>query len=259
MKTGPMTNIQSRRSSGFSMVELLIAVIIIGILVTIIVPVLTNRAADARLAAAKADLEAIANAQSQVAIDTGYVVRLHVLDDSGAIGDNFGSDDPNDVIDSIRDEDANNASQPQYIFLDARSGVAVPNGNVLFQRVEANPESVGWRGPYLSFQRKYTPANPPPVSAPWTFGSPLDPWGNPYFLFVAGQEQGGTAAVGGWIDEQNISIGGPPSPQFTWGGASSDATNFDRNTLVSLGPNGLAGDGTVGAPVGTGDDLTRAF
>lgn len=77
-----MRNIQSNRS-GFTLIELLIAVIIISILVTIIVPVISNRAADARLAAAKSDLEAIANAQSQVALDTGYLTRLHVLDDSG--------------------------------------------------------------------------------------------------------------------------------------------------------------------------------
>ena len=57
-----MKNKNLRRQSGFTMVELLIAIIIIGILVAIIVPVLSNRASDARIAAAKADLEAIANA-----------------------------------------------------------------------------------------------------------------------------------------------------------------------------------------------------
>lgn len=255
-----MKKLKTTRTGGFSMVELLIAVIIIGILVTIIVPVLTNRAADARIAAAKADMEAIAAAQSQVAIDTSYIVRFHVLDDSGAVGDNLGSDNPLDVVDSIRDEHLNgSASQPRFIFLDAKTGVPLANGANLYDKVSIDPETFGWRGPYLNFQRKYSPRNPPPATAPWTHGSPLDPWGNPYFLFVAGLELGGTTAQSGWIDEQNINVGGNPSPLFTWGGASSDATRFDRNTVLSLGANGLPGDGTPGAILGTGDDLVRAF
>jgi general secretion pathway protein G len=256
-----MTKIQARRTSGFSMVELLIAVIIIGILVTIIVPVLTNRAADARLAAAKADLEALAAAESQVAIDTGYIVRLHVLDDSGAVGDGLGSDDPNDVVDSIRDEDqiALFTDQPDRIFLDAKTGVVLPNN--LFIRAKADPESFGWRGPYLSIQKKLSPKNPPPAT-PWTYGTPLDPWGNPYFLFVGGEASSNTnPAQGGWINETQIGTGAPTSP-FNYAGASVPATNFDRNTILSLGPNGLPGDGTGIAPgglLGAGDDLARAF
>lgn len=254
-----MTHINNRRTSGFSMVELLIAVIIIGILVTIIVPVLTNRAADARIAAAKADLEALANAQSQVAIDTGYIVRLHVLDDSGAVGDNLGSQDPLDVIDSIRDEEFNNANQPQFIFLDAKTGIPLANGVALYTRVKESPEQFGWRGPYLAVQKKLNPIDsPPPLTIPWTYGSPIDPWGNPYFLFVGGQEVGGAMAQGGWINETNINPGGTPSATFTYGGVSVDATRFDRNTLLSLGPNGLPGDGTT-LILGTGDDIVRAF
>jgi len=259
-----MTNLQSRRSRGFSMVELLIAVIIIGILVTIIVPVLTNRAADARIAAAKADMEAIAAAESQVAIDTGYVVRFHVLDDSSAMGDGVGSDNVADTIDSIRDEEFNNAASPKYIFLDAKTGVPLQNGQNLFDtKIKNDPEAFGWRGPYLSFQRKYSTKNPPPPGLPWTYGSPLDPWGNPYFLFVAGREVSGSTGVGnpnaGWIDEVALPINGNVPTQFTYGGASQPANLFDRNTILSLGPNGLPGDGTPGALLGTGDDLVRAF
>lgn len=255
------TYVNMRRTGGFSMVELLIAIIIIGVLVTIIVPVLSNRASDARVAAAQADLEALANAQSQVAIDTGYIVRLHVLDDSGAVTDNRGSDDPLDVVDTIRDEHLNNGNNPSFIFLDAKTGIPLLNNPQLYLRVTNDPETFGWRGPYLSFQRKYHPLRAPILAtAPWSYGSPLDPWGNPYFLFVGGQSQNATAtAIGGWIDEMNINPGGPPSPLFSWGGYSSDATLFDRSTLVSLGPNGAPGDGTPGAPIGTGDDLTRAF
>lgn len=260
MRTGPMTNIKTRRTSGFSMVELLIAVIIIGILVTIIVPVLTNRAADARIAAAKADMEAIAAAQSQVAIDTGYIVRLHVLDDSGAIGDDVGSDDPADVVDAIGDEEFNNGSNPDYIFLDAKTGVPVITGDVLFDRVKNNPEQFGWKGPYLSIQKKLNPIDdPPPPLVPWSYGAPLDPWGNPYFLFVAGPQRAGTGdPSGGFIDEWAIAPGAV-SANFNYGAYTAiPAQQFDRNTLLSLGPNGAPGDGVTNI-LGTGDDLVRAF
>ncbi len=258
-----MTYTTNRRIRGFTMVELLIAIIIIGILVAIIVPVLSNRAADARLAAAQADMEAIANAQSQVAIDTGYIVRLHVLDDSGAVGDGIGSNNPLDVVDSIRDEDFNaGAGNNDQIFLDAKSGIFLPTN--LFTRIDVDggPAKFGWNGPYVNFQRKLKPTNPPtalPANYEWTYGSPLDPWGAPYFLFVAGESaaSGGTA-VGGWIDEKTGDI----NPTFNYGGGAADATNFDRMTLLSLGPNGQPGDGSGAAPgglLGSGDDLVRAF
>jgi len=241
------------------MVELLIAIIIIGILVTIIVPVLSNRAADARLAAAKADMESIANAESQVAIDTGYITRFHVLDDSGAVGDNLGSDDVNDAIDTIRDEQFNNPTLPgRFVFLDPKTGTVNQN-LALYNRIEnGDPKQVGWNGPYLSFQNKIK-LTATPLTIPWTYGSPLDPWGNPYFLFVGGESVNSAApAQGGWIDEM-APVSAQPSPTFNYGGVSFDATNFDRNTILSLGPNGLPGDGTVTAILGTGDDLVRAF
>lgn len=241
-----------RRTSGFTMVELLIAIIIIGILVAIIVPVLSNRASDARIAAAQADMEAIANGQSQVALDTGYIVRLHVLDDSGAPTDNRGSDDINDVVDTIVDEHLNvtNNGRPDYIFLDAKTGAFLPNN--LYARVQANPEQFGWRGPYLNYQRKITPTSPP--VEPWTFGSPLDPWGNPYFLFVAGVELSGASSNGAWVDER----AGDLSTNFNYGGFAVQADRFDRNTLLSLGPDGAPGAGGT-TDLGTGDDLVRAF
>ncbi len=251
MKTKTMTKTKAGRSSGFTMVELLIAIIIIGILVAIIVPVLSNRAADARIAAAKADMEAIANAESQVALDTGYLVRLHVLDDSGAASDGFGSDDGADVVDTIRDEIFNNAGNPDLIFLDAKTGILLPPN--LFQRVEADPEGFGWRGPYVNYQRRLKPPTLP--AFPWTYGSPLDPWGNPYFLFVAGEDlNSGTSSNGLWVNE----VTGTLDPTFGYGGFTADARVFDRPTLVSLGPNSQPGD-AANPVLGAGDDLVRAF
>ena len=263
-----MTNKMTRRASGFTMVELLIAIVIIGILVTIIVPVLSNRASEARIAAAKADMEAIANAESQIALDTGYIVRFHVIDDSGAVGDNIPSNDFDDVIDSIRDEDLGTGvgapGNPAQIFLDAKTGAFMP-ANIFNNRIDQDggPDAFGWRGPYANFQRKLKQTDPPMTFAPnmeWVFGAPLDPWGNPYFLFVGGESSSSTApANGGWVNE----ITGQLEGTFTYGGGTGvPADRFDRHTIISLGPNGLPGDGTGIAPgglLGAGDDLMRAF
>ena len=260
MKAKTMKNLNLRRNyGGFTMVELLIAIVIIGILTAIIVPVLSNRAADARIAAAKADMEAIANAQSQAALDTGYIYRLHVLDDSGAVGDGVGNGAATEVVDSIRDEDVHtDASQPYRIFLDAKTGIVLPDpaATTMFNRVENNPENFGWRGPYVNYHRKLS-LTASAAGSDWVSGAPLDPWGNPYFLFVGGLSDG-TGNTGGWIDERAISGNGEPSATFTYQGSSSDATGFDRHTLLSLGPDGLPGSAT-NPTLGSGDDLIRAF
>lgn len=250
-----MTYKTTGRASGFTMVELLIAIVIIGILVTIIVPVLSNRASEARIAAAKADMEAIANAESQIALDTGYLVRFHVIDDSGAVGDGLGSDNVLDVIDSIRDEEQNvSAGNPDLIFLDAKTGAFLPD--TLYDRVDVDngPERFGWRGPYANFQRKAKPTTPFAPGLEWVYGAPLDPWGNPYFLFVSGIQSGTTPDRGLWVNEVNGSL----DVNFTYAGYNVTAQNFDRTTIISLGPDGIPGSGTVN-DLGTGDDLVRAF
>ena len=75
---------------GFSIIELLIAIIIIGILVAVIVPRLATRSELARQRAAKSDLEHIRNAEEHAGIDTGYYYRLYVLDDNPR-GDGIGT------------------------------------------------------------------------------------------------------------------------------------------------------------------------
>ena len=71
----------TRTNKAFSIIELLVAMIILGILVAIIVPVLASRTEQARLRKAEADLERIQNALETASIDTGYYYRIHVLDD----------------------------------------------------------------------------------------------------------------------------------------------------------------------------------
>src|SRR5690606_4016208 len=109
-----------------------------------------------------------------------YVVRLHELDDSGARGDGIGSLDPDDVVDSLEDEQLNNSGLPTQVFLDAKTGLFLPA--TIWDRAVADAEQFGWRGPYVNFHRKYKNDGLTPIV--WVGGAPLDPWGNPYFLFV---------------------------------------------------------------------------
>jgi general secretion pathway protein G len=59
----------TRKTSGFTIVEIAIAVIIIGILAAILIPVLATRAEEAKIGAARRDLEELTNAEERVALD----------------------------------------------------------------------------------------------------------------------------------------------------------------------------------------------
>ncbi|HMZ51991.1 MAG TPA: prepilin-type N-terminal cleavage/methylation domain-containing protein, partial [Candidatus Sumerlaeota bacterium] len=70
-----------RRRAGFSIIELLVAIIIIGILVAVLIPVVANRTAQARLARAQSDLKNLGEAEERVGVDTGFYIRLFALND----------------------------------------------------------------------------------------------------------------------------------------------------------------------------------
>ena len=70
-----------RRNRGFSIIELLVAIIIIGILVAVLVPVISNRTEQARQSTARADLDNLATQQERAAVDSGFYIRLFALND----------------------------------------------------------------------------------------------------------------------------------------------------------------------------------
>jgi prepilin-type N-terminal cleavage/methylation domain-containing protein len=245
---------QPRHNSGFSIVEIVIAVMIIGILATILIPVLITKAEKAKVAAANRDLEELANAEERVAIDIGHYVRLYVLDD---VRD---SDQPlpiglgaaNDRMDGIVEEPRNTIYQnPWQIFITLDSNVLLDAGDaqtLLAKIAYATTESpYKWDGPYLNIHRDepMPPVVPNPFPPPLP-DTPTDPWGNDYLLFT---RQGLVVEPDGTINAK-ASIAGA---------ASANMQVFDRPTVLSLGPDGLPGSPSKNESFGKGDDVRRSF
>ncbi len=230
---------------GFTIIELLIAIIIIGILVAIIIPRLATRSEIARQRAAQSDMEHIRDAEERAGIDTDYYYRLYVLDDNPG-GDGFGTGNANDINDGVRDEASNEIAQnPTRLFIRTSgeySGEFYSDASCtqIYRRLIADETSFGWNGRYITWQKDFNEND-----------IPDDPWGHDYLFFTrAGLilEPDGEITVTCSIDtDGNIVAGG-----------EYDCKRFDRFTLLSLGPDGLPGSGT-GTNFGTGDDIIEQW
>lgn len=226
----------------YSIIELLIAIIIIGILVAVIIPVLLNRAEEARMAAAKSDLEHLQAAEERAAIDTGYVYRFYVLDDVVGGDGTFRPLDPNDV-DGVRDEQLNPmVANPTRLFIDYKTGLFMSNYGSLYLRLTRNETAFGWNGPYINIH-KLRDADHNDI--------PEDPWGEEYLLFTPAGIVDQSAGV---ILTETTFFATDTGSEVTL-----TAPFFDRFTVLSLGPNNAPGDGTSTTRFGEGDDIYRQF
>jgi prepilin-type N-terminal cleavage/methylation domain-containing protein len=240
----------ARNDRGFTILEVVVAMIIISILTLVMMPTITNRSNQARMTAAQHDMQALAEAESRASIDMNYYVvpwRLNNVIGSPVARQNTGNTtqalDPytnyNDMfINTITLDIPGNVNQIHDSFVD-------------------NETDFGWRGPYVNFRRFDEQVN-------W----PQDPWGNEYILFTkAGilfAPDPGEAALQVEFETSGptyTDIDGNPAPAIN----NIDGV-FDRPTWISLGPNGLPGDGST--PVndetdfgfyGNGDDLVLSF
>jgi type II secretory pathway pseudopilin PulG len=246
---------------GFTIVEIIMTFIIIGILTLILTPVISNRANDARLTAAAKDLEHLKDALERAHIDTGYIVRMYTLNDTGGAGDNIAATDPLDRLESLSDntQTTNNIyDNPSSIFINASSQdfVAASSQAQILTLVETN---FLWHGPYIADWRRDVNNND------W----PDDPWGNDYLFFSARGVlsppiQPGAGGTLGQDFSESFEVDGPNPNNIST--INTEALVFDRFVILSTGPNGLPGDGTNVLPAsggqgqyGLADDLVREF
>lgn len=158
--------------------------------------------ADAQIAIV--EMQQIAQGLDLCSLDTDRYVSLETLNDT-----------------------ANSSAIPIYDYINDQGGTFVIRtfeGFFLPSRVNLLTAALPWNGPYMTYQPQRTQT----TSTPYDIGSPLDPWGNPYYFFTP------FGLVHG--DSGTISL-------------DLYADGFDRYTLVSLGPDGVK----------SADDITYAF
>lgn len=251
MKYTPKAISGARRpKAGFTIVEVVITFIIIGILALIMTPMLVNRSKQAKVTATTKDLEIIADAMERVAIDTGYYVRPYVLDD-GLGGNGVGNTEYGDTYEGVRDNEDEDIyyTDPEYFFISITTDDFATNQSNLWNRLSENETNFNYNGPYLIMHRDENDND-------W----PDDPWGNDYLLFT---RAGGLKPAYAPLDEGVTDYSSEFYTTLSYEVSSSDV-EFDTDvfklpTLLSLGPNGLPGDGTATTNFGDGDDIIRSF
>jgi prepilin-type N-terminal cleavage/methylation domain-containing protein len=257
----------TRPAAGYSIIELLIALIIISILVSMVILVASQRTAEARLRAAESDMRIIAEAEQSAVKDFGYFLRFYVLDDitgdlpSGSTDPTptFGPKDPNDIFDLLIQEQLNDRNpdgeqygiEPDFGSLPSSTTSTQAGGlrpaNTLVNSV-VRESTLGVLLPYISFRREYTD------DAGNYFNVPMDPWGNPYVIMT---RQGFINDIGSTLFTPDQGLI-PAGTAVNVAGTGAFATDrFDRFTIISFGPDAVPGDGGIaGTNIGEGDDLT---
>jgi len=254
-----------RDKLGFTIIELLIAVIILGILVMIIIPRISNRTKQAKINACLSELKELAEAERRLEIDYGYYGRFYMLDDVAG-GDQIANGNvsvtPKDTIDGIADEVAvttgtipNPNSQNYFVYiaqdpLDTNDGLLIVNSYNFIDETR-------YTGPYINYRREMRVI--PDNDTSDLMDIPLDPWNSPYLLFT----KIGLVYEFSSTNPQFQLLHGPTTPLDTNGEwideqilANVETQIFDRLTILSLGPDAMIGDGNVDTDrFGEGDDL----
>lgn len=238
------------RREGFSIVEVIVVMAIIGVLTLILVPVVSNRVREARIKAAETDIEHIAAAMERVAVDTNYMFRFYVLDDVIG-GDATDNETPSlDIVDGTYDE-ALNSNNGKNIFIRTDTFIFDLNFATIFDdqfasNISGNETKFGWNGPYINWQRDVNDND-------W----PDDPWGHDYLLFGPA---GGLGPYDADFQLSGVQYGAGTTASGSW---SAFANIFDRGVILSVGPDGMPGNGAAfpagDGEYGTGDDLMRKF
>lgn len=250
---------------GFSIVEIVVALLIIGVLTLILIPIYNTQVEKSRLAACDSDLERIADAQTRACIDLSYYLRVFALDDVRTLGasNSIDAEFSNGEFANVAD----NANKLLNIFIDPRTGMFSTTAaskyyskwnNNSASGVPPTMEILDWNGPYLAIQRDEATTVPltnwtiptPDFTKVHIKGIPNDPWGNDYLFFTK---------AGLLIEPDGVFVS---TYNYRDAGGTVWPLNclvFNRPTILSLGPNGAPGDPASAYQFGQGDDRYRSF
>ncbi len=253
---------------GFTAIELSAVASIIVILALILIPIVRNRVATARLVAAEDDMKTIETAQVMAHADTGYFFRLSDLDNPTPSPTAIGT--ANDPTPQAYWNRVLAGSDPARVAL-ARSW---QGPYTTFNRTKSLPVGtlVGASPPVSTMFRQVAPAGGPaagtgPILVITTevqdgrVTHPVDPWGSPYVFFGPEPDAPPTGSTQFYGNVPGV--------------IRSEATesNFGLSVIYSLGPNNLPGSNAnpqaenfyrrlvprPGVDIGTDDDLVRVF
>lgn len=171
--------------SGFTLIELIAVVAILGIITFLAVGSYTNRNEQAKESAAYHEMQQIANAEITAEADYGYYLPLTVLETLPSTPVNVTGADI--IVDKA-----------SFQIVDPVTGLNPTGGIQTIQDMLAGqPGSTSvltnkWLGPFLEYHNQIQPNGP---NNGWL---PLDPWGGPYhFLSITGDEIDQEGRVGG--------------------------------------------------------------
>lgn len=210
------------RKQGFTLIELLVVVLILGMLSTLAVGVYTNQVERARVAAAKASIQAIEVAINRYQVDTGSYPPS---------GNKTGS---------ATSTYAEGCGYLELALMHSMSGDV------------KHPASASWHGPYLTVKREMLGTmNGIPLEESSAAPVPgmvqiLDPWHQPYRYVRSGP-----------APDRYETMGGTFLPGDNPYASTEHYYNPSTFQIVSKGPNGVTNPMETDAYGTDGDDVTN--
>lgn len=245
-----MRAIKKTALAGVTLTELIVVLAIVSLLATLAVPVVINRAREARIAVARSEVQSLAQGEEICGIEHGFYVPLQMLDNIPYVQTGRDGSRTDDIVNDI------NGNYVELISVDINSAQQIANGQPQLDTGQAVSDTLetDWKGPFTQPQRVFKFPGAAPSPQVERFDHPLDPWGNAYRLYspegIVGSSVGtnpsGAPATNG---DMNI-------PSFSNGNLSNVDDRFDRYAVVSFGPNGVS-DGIN--PGTDADDIVYLF
>lgn len=245
------------QQKGFTAIEIAMVASVIAILALLILPLFRTRSDEAKLVAARDELQSLAKALLLVEADTGHAFRLQDLDNGITASGGGGVVRPGiDVPVVWSGSNPTLTGVPWVTMNDTERTKLLPASGSSASLIGAS----FWRGPYISFQK----------SLPYAFLKAARPemfvdLGGPIYDVTGGRSY--PYPGGGVTDDSDDRI-----PIDPWGGpylfVNLAETGYGPRLIYSMGPDGLPGDATppyvytskrLGGDLGNGDDIEYIF